>query len=565
MSKQPLTVTHPSLASEADGWDPNLFTLGSKKKVPWKCQSGHSWEAAIYSRASGNGCPVCAGKKVVKGLNDLRTTHPEIAQEAFGWDPTDFSAGSEKKLTWRCVLGHEWQSPIYNRTKGSGCPFCAGKQAWPGFNDMAKTHPKLAEQANGWDPTKFIAGTAKKLNWKCLKGHEWVASGNSRVSKGSGCPVCSNQITVTGINDLATIHPRVAAEAFGWDPSIVNSGSNAVKSWRCSVSGHEWKSSISNRTRRGDGCPVCSGRKVVSGVNDLATLHPNLADEADGWDPVEGMRFANKRVAWRCAGGHKWKTTVSSRIAGSGCPFCAGQRAIAGVNDLLTLHPELAAQADGWDPSTLMSQSNKKVGWKCVRGHKWKTSVASRMNGTGCPYCSGNLVSVGFNDLATTHPDIAAEAAGWDPTTVSKGSIVKMWWLCPNGHRYKSTPNNRTQGRGCPTCAKTGFDSNSDAWLYFLRHDLWGLLQIGITNVPKARLRYHKSIGWEVLEVRGPMSGDITRQWEQDILHSLKQRGVKLSPDHIAQFSGYTEAWVQEDFPAKSLAELMQLVHDDEQ
>ena len=62
-----------------------------------------------------------------------------------------------------------------------------------------------------------------------------------------------------------------------------------------------------------------------------------------------------------------------------------------------------------------------------------------------------------------------------------------------------------------------------------------------------------------------PMQGGLTHQWEQDILHALQRRGVRLSPEHVAgKFSGYTEAWIQEDFPAKSLAELMQLVHDDE-
>ena len=67
-------------------------------------------------------------------------------------------------------------------------------------------------------------------------------------------------------------------------------------------------------------------------------------------------------------------------------------------------------------------------------------------------------------------------------------------------------------------------------------------------------------------ELRGPMPGDVTRQWEQDILHALKRRGVKLAPEQIAgKFSGYTEAWIKEDFPAKSLTELMQLVHNDEE
>ena len=32
-----------------------------------------------------------------------------------------------------------------------------------------------------------------------------------------------------------------------------------------------------------------------------------------------------------------------------------------GVNDLATLHPEVAAEADCWDPSTLLTGSHKKM------------------------------------------------------------------------------------------------------------------------------------------------------------------------------------------------------------
>ena len=38
--------------------------------------------------------------RIIKGVNDLATTHPEIAKEAYGWDPRTVSAGSHKKLEW---------------------------------------------------------------------------------------------------------------------------------------------------------------------------------------------------------------------------------------------------------------------------------------------------------------------------------------------------------------------------------------------------------------------------------------------------------------------------------
>jgi len=66
-------------------WEKNIeispfsTTLGSGKKVWWKCSRGHEWIADVNSRKKGNGCPVCAGKRVLIGYNDLASTHPQIA------------------------------------------------------------------------------------------------------------------------------------------------------------------------------------------------------------------------------------------------------------------------------------------------------------------------------------------------------------------------------------------------------------------------------------------------------------------------------------------------------
>ena len=96
---------------------------------------------------------------------------------------------------------------------------------------------------------------------------------------------------------------------------------------------------------------------------------------------------------------------------------------------LAETHPELAAQADGWDPTTLAAGSKKKVGWKCEQDHTWLAIVASRKRGNGCPICSNKKVLAGFNDLATTNPELAAQADGWNSASVTKGSN-KNWIRC---------------------------------------------------------------------------------------------------------------------------------------
>jgi len=41
---------------------------------------------------------------------------------------------------------------------------------------------------------------------------------------------------------------------------------------------------------------------------------------------------------------------------------------VPGVSDLATLYPEVAKQADGWDPATVTEGSKKKLQWRCVKG-----------------------------------------------------------------------------------------------------------------------------------------------------------------------------------------------------
>lgn len=110
-------------------YDIDKITIGSSKKVIWKGKCGHIWESTISHRIGGRGCPYCAHKKVIKGVNDLMTMNPKIANE---WNynkneesPDTVFNTSNKKVWWICPKGHEYQAKISNRTAlGRGCPTC---------------------------------------------------------------------------------------------------------------------------------------------------------------------------------------------------------------------------------------------------------------------------------------------------------------------------------------------------------------------------------------------------------------------------------------------------------
>jgi hypothetical protein len=206
------------------------------------------------------------------------------------------------------------------------------------------------------------------------------------------------------------------------------------------------------------------------------------------------------------------------------------------------------------------------VWWICQKGHEWEAAVKNRAGGSGCVFCARNRVLPGFNDLATTHPDLANQAVGWDPMLINRGSGKKVKWRCVEGHVWKAVVSNRAiQGKGCPTCADSGFDPNKLAHLYFLIQEDWGMFQIGITNDITRRLEEHSRNGWVLLGVRGPMDGHLTRDWERAILRMLKAKGADLSNAKIAgKFDGYSEAWLKDSLQVANIKQLLDWVYEDE-
>ena len=190
--------------------DPGKITIGSHRRARWQCGNGHSWEAAVHSVLVGKtGCPYCSGKVAIPGENDLQTLFPELAAQ---WDfeknpgkPEETLPGAHDKVWWKCALGHSWQAPPFSRSKenGSGCPYCTGKKALAGFNDLATLRPKLAQEwyqpmNDDLTPEQVTLGSNKKVWWRCSERHIWQAAIYARTrTRGSGCPICAGTVKGT--------------------------------------------------------------------------------------------------------------------------------------------------------------------------------------------------------------------------------------------------------------------------------------------------------------------------------------------------------------------------------
>jgi hypothetical protein len=97
-----------------------------------------------------------------------------------------------------------------------------------------------------------------------------------------------------------------------------------------------------------------------------------------------------------------------------------------------------------------------KLDFYCDANHFFSMCWNHVMGGQICPSCAGYCLS-DKNRLSIVRPDIAKE---WNykrnvktPYDYSYGSSEKVWWVCEQGHEWKSSINSRTgMGTCCPGC-----------------------------------------------------------------------------------------------------------------
>ena len=530
-----LEAIFPEIAKE---WDyeknhpllPSMVKPKAGKNVWWKCLKGHSYESVIGNRANGSGCPACVGR-IISLETSLEYLNPELSKQ---WHPvknknllpSQVARGSSKRVWWICVEGHEWQTSVSQRDKSSsGCPYCAGQKA-TNDNSLVKTHPFLLEEWNyaknkGFDPNLFKAGSARKVWWKCIKGHEWETAISQR-KMGRGCPACSGLIASED-NNLLKSFPDIANE---WDseknidltPITITPFSGRKVWWKC-TRGHSWVASVGARTGvNSSGCPHCSGASTSSLeiriYCELRTIFPDLewrkkyfgkeidlfldqfkiGVEVDGsyWHRDKVARDIQKNNALSDQGIKiirlreapltkisSWDILHSKRkthfeIVADLLKFLKSEIHDLGtsnrINDYLEqkklvaekeylklvanlpappfedslaqTNPEIASEWD-WDanspltPEMFSKGSNRKVYWVCSKGHQWKSSIGGRTASVNsrCPYCSRSKLSPEFS-LAQLNPELSQT---WDPIlnspltpeTVGVGMHKKAWWICP--------------------------------------------------------------------------------------------------------------------------------------
>lgn len=239
-----------------------------KNEIYLKCNNGCDHIYHVYPRGfivGSHSCRICNNKIVVKGLNDLFTTNPEL-KEIWDFrkntkiDPYEMTYGTIRKAWWKCnKCGNEWEAFISNVSRGHGCPKCAKLH----LSEIRRiSHDKFCEKIKQINSDITIIGEYmgdnNKILCKCnIDGYEWEAW-PSHLLRRRGCPVCANQVIIDGINDIATKRSDLI-QCFKnpEEAHIYTLNSNVYINAICPDCGYEKSIYISHLTRSGFGCPIC--------------------------------------------------------------------------------------------------------------------------------------------------------------------------------------------------------------------------------------------------------------------------------------------------------------------
>lgn len=484
-----LATCFPELVKE---WHPTKnkirtdeFMPGTHKKAWWICSRGHEWQAEVKSRTTGVGCPYCAGKKVLKGFNDLATLNPDLAAE---WHPTkneelapeDVTVSSGKKVWWLCKNKHEYAASVDSRSRGTGCPHCfkAMRSSFPEqaifyyikqvFPDAINSYRDIFKSSMELDI--FIPSISTGIEYD---GKIYHSNPTIRLRDSKKYQICKdNGIMLVRIEEAKRYTPLLTC-----DHKIeIPDASDKHLNWAINNLCYHLGKIVVPDVRR--------DRKEILELLDmrrtsLASEYPEIASEWDYEknDPLVPENFAphaNERVYWICSKcGHSWSAAIGDRTGEdkNGCPVCNRERGreksrekiVTERGSLAETNPELIKE---WDyekntiePEKITAGSGKKVYWICKTcGYCWEASVNHRVNGRGCPVCSNRIIIPGHNDLASQRPDLMNE---WDydnnpdldPTHLALRSGKKASWKCFKcGNGWKATVASRTAGSGCPEC-----------------------------------------------------------------------------------------------------------------
>jgi len=486
---------------------PNNITPRSHERCWWICAKGHSYDLAVADKANGQGCPYCAGKRVLPGFNDVESCAPELLSD---WDyksnaitPKEITYGSDKSVFWKCQnCGKPYKLSVQEKRRrankyciackkefGSSIPeqtvFFYISQVFPDAINGYRNTPLLGTK----ELDIFIPSINTGIEYDGRAWHDNKKRDKEKSQSLIDFGIKLIRLRETGapeIEDGSYVIP-VSRKRNEADYSFLQKPIEELMNYFAM----QYNIPVLVINIENNIHDIISGFLRLQKENSLAECYPNVAKELHptknlGLDPTHIGCRSGQMVWWQCPEcGHEWRSRVIDRTTkGYGCRSCGNRNAtmlrikrkLAIDGSFADRYPELLKD---WDyekngsllPSSLTVSSGRPIWWKCTTcGYEWIAKIADRTKGEGCIKCGikrahqKRIIDIIKNEgsLADNYPEIAAE---WDyvkntpslPSEFTYASNKKFWWKCKTcSFEWESRISQRTRGQGCPRCYKNG-------------------------------------------------------------------------------------------------------------
>ncbi len=349
--KRSLVARFPEIAAEwhptrNTGYDLNKVMPGNNEKVWWVCADcGKEFPARIINRTGykHTGCPQC---------NKYMQT--SFAEQAVFYYIKKVFPDAENK--YRDIFENQMELDIFIPSLRTGIEYDGAY--WHSKSTMARSKRKyeiclsqgihlirIKEVNKNYVPCEddcdYTIWRSDEYDAALMQVIEEVISFLQKdtdlkinISRDAGEIKASYMISYKE-NSLLKKYPELCRE---WHPSknaplssdMVRPAEHRKVWWLCPICGHSYDASPAKRTRtKPTGCPVCSNRKIIPGINDLATKRPDLAAE---WHPTKNESLHpttvapnySKKVWWKCSAcGKEYHITPNKRVSrNQGCSEC---------------------------------------------------------------------------------------------------------------------------------------------------------------------------------------------------------------------------------------------------
>lgn len=246
----------------------------------WICSNGHTFNRAPDTvRKSSKSCTECYPyRKVLAGVNDLATTHLEIAKNFSKNNElpvTSYSKGHKKSVLWNCEKGHEYAQEVYIEIRSnSGCPLCSRQRIVAGINDLETLRPDLQLM---WAETNFSLNSFTKYSdyeaeWICSEGHNFKAKIRSLFKRKDLCHICPKPIPFESSVASSEKLMKIWSIKNAADPKFLKKQAHTKAIWSFKDCGHEYVNDIKSMYLRDGMCSECSYKTGSSQEEFLASL-----------------------------------------------------------------------------------------------------------------------------------------------------------------------------------------------------------------------------------------------------------------------------------------------------